>query len=155
MAEDYLPPSDFLKSVIGDEVPLSGGPVGAANLARLAAMTRDPDRANRDWAALLLGQQDVDTAEIREALLGAAKDEDDVVRAEAILALAQRDPDLALPILRNALAGDRACAALFEAAILIADQSLADDLRAFAQPSDNAFLDRLAAEALAACERGS
>lgn len=154
MAERYLPQSDFLKAVIDDEVPLSGGPARAANLARLAAMTRDPDRSNRDWAALLLGQQGIETAEIREALLAAAKDEDDAVRAEAILALAQRDPHLALPLFRSALGGDRARAALFDAAILIADQSLADDLRAFAQPSDNACLEGLAAAALAACERG-
>jgi hypothetical protein len=77
-----------------------------------------------------------------------------VVRAEAILALAARDPGLALPLLRQALAGERACAALFDAAILVADGSLADDLRAFAEPSENPYLDGLAAKALAACGGG-
>ena len=152
MTERYEPPSFFLRAVIADAVPLAGSPEGEANLGRLIAMTRDPEVANRDWAVLLLSQQETDTPQVRSALLEAARDSDEIVRAEAILGIALRDPALALPLLQEALAGPRASAPLFEAAVLVAHPSLAHDLRAFAEPSDNAFLDERAAEALAACE---
>jgi hypothetical protein len=155
MGDRYEPPSHFLKAVIADEVPLAGGELGEANLRRLIAMTRDSDRANRDWAALLLSQQEADSPEVRAALLAAARDEDPVVRAEALVGLAQRDRALALPLVREELGGDRACAALFEAAELVADPSLVADLEAFAEPSDNAYLDDLVRAALEACRSAS
>lgn len=154
MTELYRPASDFLEAVAADEVPLFGSDFAAANFQRLIAMTRDEDRSNRDWATLLLSQQDVDTPEVREALTIAACDEDDVVRAEALLGLAQRDRELALPFVITALSGERACMPVFEAAALIADPSLVELLRPWAQSSDDDFLDKLAREALAACESG-
>jgi hypothetical protein len=75
MAERYEPPSEFLKALIDDDAPLVGGPHAEANLRRLVEMTRDKHPANRDWATLLLAQQDMDTSEIRDALLRAAEDE--------------------------------------------------------------------------------
>ena len=155
MADPYLPPSDFLKALIDDDAPLVGGDHAEANLARLIEMTRDRDPANRDWATLLLAQQDIDTSTVRNALLSAAEDEHEYVRAEAILGLAQRDKGLALPLLQRELRGEHVAMPLFEAAALVADQSLADDLREFANPSDDGFLDELATKALAACEAGS
>ncbi|HEX8469346.1 MAG TPA: HEAT repeat domain-containing protein [Allosphingosinicella sp.] len=152
MTECYQPESDFLKSVIADEVPLSGSVFAEANLRRLIAMTRDPDRSNRDWAALLLSQQDGDTPEIRAALLEAARDEDEYVRAEALCGLAARDPALALPLLQEALAADSVALTVFEAAALAPHPSLVGPLRAFTEPSANAFLDRMVLKALAACE---
>ncbi|MBA2636525.1 MAG: HEAT repeat domain-containing protein, partial [Sphingomonas sp.] len=89
----------------------------------LIALTRDEHSANRDWATLLLAQQDTDTAEVREALLGAAEDENEYVRAEAILGLAQRDKALALPLLQRELGHERVAVPLFEAAALVADPS--------------------------------
>jgi hypothetical protein len=150
--EWYEPPSEFLRTVIDDEAPIGGSQWGEANLRRLIEMTQDDDRANRDWATMLLAQQELDTNEIRQALLRAAADEDDAVRAEAIFGLAQRDRDLALPLLRKALSRNSASMPIFEAAALVADPSLVKDLRCFAEPSDNTFLDGFVLDALAACE---
>lgn len=147
----YEPPSAFLKSLIDDDAPLTGADA-ESNVSRLMALMRDEHSANRDWATLLLAQQDTDTAEVREALLGAAEDENEYVRAEAILGLAQRDKALVLPLLRRELGHERVAVPLFEAAALVADPSLVDDLRDFALPSDDARLDELATEALRACE---
>jgi HEAT repeat protein len=155
MSERYEPASDFLKAVAADEVPLSGSEFAEANFHRLVEMTRDENRSNRDWATLLLSQQEIDTPEVRKALLAAACDEDEVVRAEAVLGLAQRDKSAALPFVIVALSGEQACMAVFEAAALIADPSLADFLRPWTESAEDDFLDRLAHDALIACENGS
>lgn len=152
MTERYLPPSDFLRALIDDDAPLVDGDHAETNLTRLIEMTRDGDPANRDWATLLLAQQDIDSPRVRDALASAAEDENEYVRAEAILGLAQRDTSLALPLLQRELRGEHVAMPLFEAAALVADPSLADDLREFANPSDDSFLDKLATKALAACE---
>jgi hypothetical protein len=115
-------------------------------------MTRDAQTANRDWAAFLLGQKDIDTPEVRTALLAAAEDEDVYVRAEAICGLAQRDTSLALPLVQRELSGESVAMPIFEAATIVAHPSLAADLRRFVEPSGNVSLDRLAVEALQACE---
>jgi hypothetical protein len=150
----YEPPSDFLKFLIEDDASLSGDDADA-NLHRLISLTRDEHPANRDWATLILAQQDADTADVRQALLAAAEDDNEYVRAEAILGLAQRDTASALPLLQRELGGDRVALPLFEAAALVADASLIDDLRAFANPSGDAFMDELATKALQACEASS
>jgi hypothetical protein len=155
MSEGYHPTSDFLKAVAAEEVPLVGGGFAAANLRRLIDMTKDEDRSNRDWATLLLSQQDIDTSEVREALLLAAIDEDEAVRSEALLGLAQRDRLVALPFAVTALSANIAYMAVFEAAALIADPSLVDLLRPWTEPSDDVFFDELARKAMAACEAGS
>lgn len=154
MKSRYEPPSEFLRAVINEDAPLAGSDFAAANLRRLIKMTGDEDPANRDWATLLLAQQDLDSPEIREALLRAAEDDIDAVRAEAILGVAQRDKSLALPLVQKELARTSVAMPIFEAAALVADPSLVDDLRAFAQPSGDDFLDGLALEALKACEAG-
>lgn len=155
MTERYEPPSEFLKALIDDDAPLVGGEHAEANLRHLVAMTKDEHPANRDWATLLLAQQDIDTPEVRDALLGAAEDENQFVRAEAILGLAQRDKTLALPLLQRELSGEGVAVPLFEAAAIVAHPSLAADLRAFTDPSGDDFLDGLAIEALRACEAGA
>ncbi len=147
----YEPPSAFLKSLIDDDATLTGADA-ERNVHRLMTVMRDENPANCDWATLLLAQQDIDTAEVREALLAAAEDDNEYVRAEAILGLAQRDKALALPLLRRELGHERVAVPLFEAAALVADPSLVDDLRDFAVPSDDALLDELATKALRACE---
>ncbi|WP_380872619.1 hypothetical protein ACFB49_35370 [Sphingomonas sp. DBB INV C78] len=154
MSEGYYPASEFLRSIIAEEVPLFGSEMAEHNFKRLIALTRDEDRSNRDWAAMLLSQQDIDTAEVREALLCAAADEDADVRAEAICGLARRDPAIALPFIREALISDRVGYGVFEAAALVADSSLVDHLRSFADPSDDPFVDDAVLRALAACESG-
>ena len=152
MTERYEPPSEFLKALIDDEAPVIGGEHAQANLRQLIQMTKDQHPANRDWATLLLAQQDADTPQIRNALLEAADDENEYVRAEAILGLAQRDKALALPLLQRELSGETVAVPLFEAAAIVAHPSLAPDLRAFVDPSGNDFVDGLAVEALRACE---
>ncbi|WP_310534449.1 HEAT repeat domain-containing protein [Novosphingobium sp.] len=154
MNERYEPKSDFLRAFIADEIPLTGSALAEANLRKLVSMTRDDDRSNRDWATMLLAQEAIDTSEVRTALLAAANDEDDVVRAEAMLGLAMRDKNLALPFVLRALLGDFACMAVFEAAELLADPALVEPLRSWTEPSENNFLDRLARNALIACESG-
>src|SRR3546814_9103340 len=91
MTERYAPPSEFLRAVSDEDAPLLGSDFAAANLQRLIEMTRDGDAVNRDWDTLLLAQQNADTPEVRAALLRAAEDESDTVRAEAVLGVAQRD----------------------------------------------------------------
>jgi hypothetical protein len=153
MDENYLPVSDFLRAVISDEVPLSGGDYGADNIRRLIEMMRDDDRTNRDWATLLLSQQDIDTVEVRAALIAAASDDDRAVRAEAILGITQRDRAVALPFIQAALAEHIVLPPIFEAALLTADPSLIADLQCFTEDSENSHADQLARDALAACEK--
>ena len=154
MAQPYEPSSDFLKAVLGEIAPLEGNCLAEANFTRLIAMTHHPDPVNRDWATFLLSRHGKDTPEVRAALLAAARDAQDDVRAEAILGLARRDPEIALPLVRRELARDRACVPVFEAAALVADSSLIEPLKEYAEPSGNRVLDNAARLALYACERG-
>lgn len=151
MNEEYQPTSDFLKAAAAEKIPLSGSAIADDNLRRLLAMMKDKDRSNRDWATLLVAQQEMDTIEVRDALAQAAQDEDGAVRAEAILGLAQRDPEVALPFIKTELSARSVMPPIFEAAALVTDRSLIDDLRQFTAPSENAYADQLVLEALAAC----
>ncbi|MFA5970425.1 MAG: HEAT repeat domain-containing protein [Sphingomonas sp.] len=151
MNERYTPSSDFLQAVVNEEVPFDHRDFGEKNLMQLMAMTRDPDVANRDWATLLLSQLELNRPDVREALIHAASDESSEVRAEAILGLAQLDRSVALPLLRRELQGELVNMPLLEAAIIVADASLIDDLKAFAAPSANKMLDQMVADAITAC----
>src|SRR3546814_19431412 len=113
-------------------------------------MTRDGDAVNRDWATLLLAQQNADTPEVRAALLRAAEDESDTVRAEAVLGVPQRDKALALPLLRSAMARKSISMPILAAAALAADPSLVADLRASPPSPGAALLYRLATVPLTA-----
>ena len=151
MCEQHDPTSRFLVDVANDDVPLTGNEFAEANAELLIALTNDEDRSNRDWATFLLARSEIDTAEARNALLHAAKDNDPDVRAEAIAGLAQRDQKLALPLVRTALQAHVAGAGIFEAAARIGSPLLIEDLRQWS--FDNAHLNVLVAEALAACEK--
>ena len=151
MTDFYEPPSDFLKAVAADEVPLSGSMFADANLARLRVMTRDTDRANRDWAVMLLCQQDLETPEIGTALREAADDDDIYVRSEAIYGLACRDTNIALPLALREFEAGYATLQILEAATELSHPSLLPVLRSYAAPSDDARLDALVHEAIAAC----
>jgi hypothetical protein len=155
MTQHYEPASEFLKAVIAEEVPLTGSAFADANMRQLIALTRDHDLSNRDWATMLLASGEADTPEIRAALLSAVKDENYIVRAEALAGMAQRDRALAIPFALEALSGEQVNIAVFEAAALIADPVLVDVLRPWTEASDDEWLDQLAREALAACEAGS
>jgi len=155
MAADYEPSSEFLKGIVNDEVPIGVAGFHAHNLQRLITLTRDTDLTNRDWATMLLSQTDISTPEVLAALLDAASDEDDVVRAEALLGLARRDRALALPFAKKALAHEYASMAVFEAVELIADHSLIPLLLPWTEESEDTWLDDCARRALSACERGA
>lgn len=152
MSERYEPKSDFLNSIIAEEVPLSGSSFAEANLSLLIKMTRDPDPSNRDWATFLLAQARVDTSDVRDALIRVAREDEGIVQAEAVHALAARDPELALPFVQSGLRSESVWIPMFEAAELCAHPSLVEDLRGWAEPSDEPFADRCAASALKACE---
>lgn len=147
--ERYEPSSALLKAILAEDAPLTEG----ENLLQVIALTSDADVSNRDWATMLIAQEDIDTPAVRAALFRAASDEEGVVRGEAMLGLALRDPDIALPLVQQALGGESVYAAMLEAALLCAHPSLIEDLRVWAEPSDMSLLDGLAVEALAACEK--
>jgi len=152
MRDRYEPTSHFLKAIVAEDVALSGSQWAEQNLQRLIELTRDDDRSNRDWATFLLAQEEADHPAIRAALLHAAKDDDEVVRAEAVLGLAKRDVLLALPFVQEGLRAATVAIPMLEAAAICAHPSLVSDLRIWAEPSDEPFADEAAADALAACE---
>ncbi|HEX8256791.1 MAG TPA: HEAT repeat domain-containing protein [Allosphingosinicella sp.] len=154
MSDKYEPPSEFLKTLIEDDSSLRGDERSDANIRRLIELMRDKDPANRDWATSLLAGTDADTPEVRGALAAAAEDEHAQTRSEAILGIAQRNPDAALPLLQRELAGDMVTMATLEAAMLVAHPLLVAGLRRFASPSDHAPIDECIDEALTACEAG-
>ena len=126
MVEQYEPASDFLKAIIAEEAPLSGSPLAEENMRQLIAMTRDYDVSNRDWATMILSMEEADTPAIRQALLSAAADAIEIVRAEALVGIARRDRKLALPLVLEALSSEWARMPVFEAAALVADPALVD-----------------------------
>jgi hypothetical protein len=154
MTERYSPPSDFLCSVINEEVTLTGSDFAEANLARLIGLLDDENVANRDWATFLLSQLELDRLDVREALIRAGDDPEAIVRSEAILGLVQLDRALALPLIRRELEADVICYPILEAAEIAADPSLIDSLAAIVDPSEEPHFYDQALSALEACKRG-
>jgi|CXWL01.1.fsa_nt_gi hypothetical protein len=148
----YEPSSDFLIWVINEDAPLTGAEFGEANLRRVIELTADDDVANRDWAAFVLGNVDLNTPVIRTALLTCADDTDGRVRAEAIRGLARKDRSLALPYVKRALAAPPVKVNVFEAAALVAHPSLVQSLLKFATKTDDESFDELVRDALLACQ---
>lgn len=147
----YKPPSRFLRELISSSTPISERPNAADDIARVIQLMVDENPANRDWATFLLAQDESNTSDVRRALLSAAKDQNEFVRAEAILGLARRDKVLAFPLLRHELQGPSAPAPLFEAAAIVGDSLLMSHLREFSKPSGDAYFDELVDRALRAC----
>ena len=134
------------------DIPLTGGPEGDANLALLIAFTRDADVSNRDWATMTLAMQGIDTPEVRAALVAAAEDSDCCVRGEALEGLADRDRDLALPLLRRELMRNECGYATFKAAHSIADHSLLGGLKSWKGRGGAPWINDTIEDAIAACE---
>ncbi len=79
-------------------------PNDPAAVATLIPLTRDAHSDVRDWAVFGLGVQgDVDSPEIREALLQRISDPDEDVREEAAVGLGKRQDLRLLPALRTML----------------------------------------------------
>jgi len=151
--EDYHPLSDFLCMVAGYDVPLTGSAFADDNLRRLIALTVDDDFSNRDWAVFLLAREAIGKPEVRDALLHAAKTEDGIIRAQAVLGLAQITPELALPYVQNGLKEPGVFFDIIEAAEAIGDPSFIDDLIRLAEPAGDDFCESLARSALVECQR--
>ncbi|QIL02607.1 lyase [Sphingomonas sinipercae] len=153
--EPYLPASEFLVSIMNEEVVLDDSEFGRANLSLLIGMTKDQDRSNRDYAAMLLGHHGPPTVEVRNALREAAEDEDVYVRGEAIQALVERDRQVAISLVTRELARKTACYAIFQAAADLAETSLAPLLEPFAaKRTGTSHIDSQIDDALAACRKG-
>jgi hypothetical protein len=151
--EPYLPASNFLVSVANEEIVIDESEFGKANLRLLIQLTKDADCSNRDWATMLLAGHGPKTDEVRDALLAAAEDEDEIVRAEAIEGLVERDRENALALVKRELSGDFVSVPLFYAATQLADSSLVPLLEPFAVPSGDDYIDGIAEDALKACQR--
>jgi hypothetical protein len=156
--ELYRPASDFLMLVLDEEAPLSGSPQGDANLALLIEFARDADKSNRDWAIFLLAQTEFDTAEIRAVFKHALDDEDEDVRAEALVGIAKRKPAFALPVVAVLLMSDWIGDLTLEAAGYVADPALLSALRKIRDDPENAEMDGMTRmyldEALESCATG-
>ena len=152
----YRPASDFLCTAIDGEVPFAGGEFAEQNLARLIEYTSSEDDSNRDWATLLLAQLELDRADVVEALLRAADDENQYVRGEAIVGLAKLSHPEAFILVHRELQNEVVQLQVFEAAEILADSRLLDDLQRFQDPSDEPKVDEAARAAFEACQkRGS
>jgi hypothetical protein len=154
MNDGYEPTSSFLTWVLSEEAPLTGSEQAEANLRRVITLTTDDDVSNRDWATFILGNHDLDTPAIREALVARADDPDELVRAEAIRGLARKDRLLALPFIQRALGAASAMVDVFEAAAIVADASLVEPVRQFARNTNTDWTGDVVREALQACETG-
>lgn len=97
-------PSDDVRYAVA--VALGGVESDEATETLLRLMT-DSDDEVRDWATFSLGQQsEVDTPEVRSALVARLDDTHDDVRYEAICGLARRRDDRATPYLKTILHND-------------------------------------------------
>ncbi len=152
MNEGYWPKSDFLGMVANEEVSLTGSDTAEHNLRLLIAFTRDPEVTNRDWATMLLAQQEIDTPEVRQALLAAANDSNGDVRAEALQGLAERDREVARPLVERELKTPECGYGAFEAARLIAHPSLLTGSRQWSGRFAESWWNDVVEQAIAACE---
>lgn len=155
--EDYRPPSLFLQQLIDDEPALSGSSDADALAAQLIALTRDADPANRDWALMILGQSELETPEALAALVAGMADEEHEAGLEAMIGVAMRAPELALPRVKALLDEDVVDSMTLEAAAYVADPSLLPFLEAIGREvvDDDDSFTTILAEAIEACSRGS
>lgn len=88
----------------------------------LIVLSADPDRDVRDWATTALGSfLEMDTREIRDALVARLGDEDDEIRGEALIGLAERKDERVIEPLKRELSGEFWGSWCLEAAELMAD----------------------------------
>ena len=123
-------------------------------IAALIKFSSDEDRAVRDWATFGLGSlTEVDTLELREALVARTTDEDDATRGEALIGLAERKDERVIAPLIRELTGSYHGTGAIEAAEItgwpIFHESLVS-LRTLVEKHQPWFL-RGYEEALAAC----
>lgn len=153
----YVPPSGFLQDLLRRDLPLSGGPAEDWRAAKLISLTRDADAANRDWALCLLQQSELDTPEVRAALIAGMDDPHHEASLEALIGVAIRDRMTALPRVAALLESEWVNSMVLEAAAIVADASLLPALEAIAaelgMDEDDTF-DNALREALECCASG-
>jgi hypothetical protein len=150
----YLPPSPFLRALIGKDTRDYSNP---ARAAELIALTQDGDDANRDWALMLLVHSELDTPEALAALVRGMDDDHHEASLEATIGVARLDPAQALPRVAARLELETIDSMTLEAAAYIADPVLLPVLEAIAEEIDDdgdKFADALR-EAIDACTRGT
>ncbi len=154
--EEYRPPSPFLQRLIDDEPELSGSAEADARAELLIAATRDADSANRDWALMMLAQSEIETPQALAALIAGMDDAEHEAGLEALIGVAIRAPELALPRVKALLDEDIVDSMTLEAAAYVADPSLLPYLEAIGsevEDDDDGFT-TLLAEAVEACSTG-
>ncbi len=126
-----------------------------AAIAAMIGLSADSADNNRDWATFALATLvEVDTPELRSALLARLGEADPEVRGEALIGLAQRGDQRVVAALQHELQGDFCGTWAVEAAQLIADPSLHPHLQALyarLDEKDLSFFGSNFAAALAAC----
>jgi HEAT repeat protein len=91
----------------------------------LIILTRDSEALVRDWATFALATQiDLDTDQIRGALVNRLNDPDDDTRGEALVGLARRKDERVIAALKTELSSDCVGSLAIEAAELIASTEL-------------------------------
>lgn len=120
----------------------------------LIQLSGDPDRDVRNWATFGLGSQldDVDTPELREALVRRLDDEDAEIRGEALVGLAARDDPRVRAPLRRELERPRVIILAVEAAERLGDPTYLPLLEALrdSQGEADAYFERVLDGAIAA-----
>jgi HEAT repeat protein len=95
----------------------------------LIELTSDAEAEVRDWATFALGtQSETDTPAIRDALAARLTDTDVDTRCEALVGLARRRDQRAVPSLHRELSGESVSPLAIEAATLIAIPQLIKEL---------------------------
>ncbi|MFN8077589.1 MAG: HEAT repeat domain-containing protein [Kineosporiaceae bacterium] len=99
-----------IRRAVASTLPLlsQGDPPTQAMVGACITLSADPDDSVRDWACCALGRQwhEVDTPELRDALAARLDDEHVDTRCEALVGLALRRDERALPRVVEALSRD-------------------------------------------------
>lgn len=112
-------------------IPTALAPFPPKVISALLALATDEDADVRDWATFTLGvQSDADSPAIRDALAERLDDSDATTAGEAAVGLASRADPRALPAVRRRLALNDPGNLFVEAAMVLAEPSLAPLLEA-------------------------
>ena len=154
--EEYRPSSPLLQRLIDEEPELSGSAEADGLAAELIALTKDGDSSNRDWALMILAQSELETPEALAALVAGLDDEEHEAALEALIGVAIRAPEIALPRVKALLDEDSIDSMTLEAAAYVADPSLLPALEVIGQEveDDDDGFTTLLAEAIEACTTG-
>lgn len=148
---DYRPASALLCEIVDEEAEVG------AHVDAVIALTQDADASNRDWALLLLAQSELDTPAVRAALIAGLDDAHPEARLEALIGVAMREPETALPHVTALLEEDSVDAMALEAAAYVASPTLLPMLNVInvAYGEEDDLFGAILNEAIEACTRGT